>query len=218
MTDEGTRYFKSYSNLLTLSYARHQGHRTAARVKPELALNSFDTGLGHRLGSMLTSLFYQDPQHHDMHYNGFHAMRQGHGRAARAKPELVLNNFDTRLGHRLGRMFASLFHQDPSFRSRQVATLHNQRDFIFFRYIWRVPCLSISSSFFKSSGKPSPAPRTSFDSLRNERCASMEMQSRAVSQVTWIAFVKSRLCQGRCWHGMWPHKMVSTGGSAQLMP
>ena len=58
---------------------------------------------------------------------------QGHGRAARAKPELVLNNFDTRLGHRLGRMFASLFHQDPSFRSRQVATLHNQRDFIFFR-------------------------------------------------------------------------------------
>ncbi|CAL5229421.1 g12743 [Coccomyxa viridis] len=59
---------------------------------------------------------------------------KGHGRAARAKPELVLNNFDTRLGHRMGRMFASLFHQDPSFRSRQVATLHNQRDFIFFRH------------------------------------------------------------------------------------
>ena len=65
--------------------------------------------------------------------NHHFVVMQGHGRAARAKPELVLNNFDTRLGHRLGRMFASLFHQDPSFRSRQVATLHNQRDFIFFR-------------------------------------------------------------------------------------
>lgn len=59
--------------------------------------------------------------------------KQGHGRAARAKPELVLNNFDTRLGHRLGRMLASLFHQDPAFKSRQVATFHNQRDYIFFR-------------------------------------------------------------------------------------
>ena len=58
---------------------------------------------------------------------------QGHGRAARAKPELVLNGFGTRLGHRLGRQLASLFHQDPAFRSRQVATFHNQRDFIFFR-------------------------------------------------------------------------------------
>jgi ribosome production factor 1 len=46
----------------------------------------------------------------------------------------VLNNFDTRLGHRVGRMFASLFHQDPTFRGRRVVTFHNQRDFIFFRH------------------------------------------------------------------------------------
>ncbi|CAL8464898.1 g4433 [Coccomyxa elongata] len=59
---------------------------------------------------------------------------KGHGRAARMKPELILNHFDTRLGHRLGRMLASLFHQDPSFKSRQVATFHNQRDCIFFRH------------------------------------------------------------------------------------
>ena len=45
----------------------------------------------------------------------------------------MLNGFGTRLGHRLGRQLASLFHQDPAFRSRQVATFHNQRDFIFFR-------------------------------------------------------------------------------------
>lgn len=61
-------------------------------------------------------------------------MLQGHARATSHRPELVLNNFDTRLGHRVGRMFASLFHQDPTFRGRRVVTFHNQRDFIFFRH------------------------------------------------------------------------------------
>lgn len=46
----------------------------------------------------------------------------------------MLNNFTTRLGHRVGRMFASLFHQDPAFRGRRVVTFHNQRDFVFFRH------------------------------------------------------------------------------------
>jgi ribosome production factor 1 len=59
---------------------------------------------------------------------------QNHARATSHRPELVLNNFDTRLGHRVGRMFASLFHQDPTFRGRRVVTFHNQRDFIFFRH------------------------------------------------------------------------------------
>ena len=59
---------------------------------------------------------------------------RGHGRATTHKPELVLNNFDTRLGHRVGRMFASLFNQDPTFKGRRVVTFHNQRDFIFFRH------------------------------------------------------------------------------------
>jgi ribosome production factor 1 len=45
----------------------------------------------------------------------------------------VLNNFGTRLGRRVGRMLGSLFHQEPQFRGRRVATFHNQRDFIFFR-------------------------------------------------------------------------------------
>lgn len=50
------------------------------------------------------------------------------------RPEVILNNFSTRLGHSIGRLFAALFPQDPQFVGRQVATFHNQRDFIFFRF------------------------------------------------------------------------------------
>eukprot|EP00963_Diacronema_lutheri_P003358 scaffold281_cov318-Pavlova_lutheri.AAC.41 len=59
---------------------------------------------------------------------------KGHGKPTRHRPELVLNNFSTRIGNRVGRMFASLFNQDPEFRGRRVVTFHNQRDFIFFRH------------------------------------------------------------------------------------
>lgn len=58
---------------------------------------------------------------------------QGHGRPTSHKPELILNNFDTMLGRCVGRLFASLFCQDPNFRGRRVVTFHNQRDYIFFR-------------------------------------------------------------------------------------
>eukprot|EP00732_Lithocolla_globosa_P000504 Lithocolla_globosa_v1_NODE_157_length_5627_cov_12.255922.p3 type:complete len:297 gc:universal NODE_157_length_5627_cov_12.255922:3883-2993(-) len=56
-----------------------------------------------------------------------------HGRATSHYPELILNQFNTRLGHQVGRMFAVLFPQNPNFKGRQVVTFHNQRDFIFFR-------------------------------------------------------------------------------------
>ncbi|XP_025110958.1 LOW QUALITY PROTEIN: ribosome production factor 1-like [Pomacea canaliculata] len=49
------------------------------------------------------------------------------------QPELIFNNFNTRLGHSVGRLLASLFHPDPNFHGRRVVTFHNQRDFIFFR-------------------------------------------------------------------------------------
>ncbi|KAF7665919.1 hypothetical protein LDENG_00127070 [Lucifuga dentata] len=49
-------------------------------------------------------------------------------------PEVILNNFTTRLGHSIGRLLAALFPQEPQFVGRQVATFHNQRDFIFFRF------------------------------------------------------------------------------------
>lgn len=57
----------------------------------------------------------------------------GHGRSTDHVPELILNNFSTRLGKTAGRLFQSLFPQQPEFQGRQVVTLHNQRDFIFFR-------------------------------------------------------------------------------------
>lgn len=59
---------------------------------------------------------------------------KGHGRATSHRPELILNRFDTRLGRRVGRMLASLFHQDPHFKGRRAVTFHNQRDFVFFRH------------------------------------------------------------------------------------
>ena len=40
-------------------------------------------------------------------------------------PELILNNFDTMLGSRMGRMIASLFPQDPQLEKRRVITWHN---------------------------------------------------------------------------------------------
>jgi ribosome production factor 1 len=64
----------------------------------------------------------------------------GHGRPTTHIPELILNNFLTPLGKTTAGLFQSLFPQQPEFRGRQVVTLHNQRDFIFFRrhrYVFR---------------------------------------------------------------------------------
>ena len=66
--------------------------------------------------------------------------RKGHGDPTSHWPELILNNFKTRLGRKIGRMFAAIFPQKPDFNGRQVVTFHNQRDYIFFRqhrYIFR---------------------------------------------------------------------------------
>ena len=64
----------------------------------------------------------------------------GHGRPTSHIPELILNNFLTPLGKTTAGLFQSLFPQQPEFKGRQVVTLHNQRDFIFFRrhrYVFR---------------------------------------------------------------------------------
>jgi len=58
----------------------------------------------------------------------------GCGRSSKNRVELILTNFNTRLGARIGRLFASLFHQEPQFQGREVVAIHNQRDFIFFRH------------------------------------------------------------------------------------
>jgi len=64
----------------------------------------------------------------------------GHGNATSHYPELILNNFTTRLGVRVARFFQCMLPKQPEFVGRQVVTLHNQRDFIFFRrhrYVFR---------------------------------------------------------------------------------
>ncbi|KFM57961.1 Ribosome production factor 1, partial [Stegodyphus mimosarum] len=50
------------------------------------------------------------------------------------RPEIILNNFRTRLGLTIGRLFSSLFQHDPEFHGRRVVTFHNQRDYIFVRH------------------------------------------------------------------------------------
>ncbi len=57
-----------------------------------------------------------------------------HGRLTGHTPEVILNNFTTELGLRVGRMLGSLFPHTPNFVGRQAVTFHNQRDFIFFRF------------------------------------------------------------------------------------
>uniref|UniRef100_A0A7S3JUJ2 Brix domain-containing protein n=1 Tax=Aureoumbra lagunensis TaxID=44058 RepID=A0A7S3JUJ2_9STRA len=56
------------------------------------------------------------------------------GRKTKHNPEVILNNFSTRLGRRTGRFLASLFSHQPQFTGRQVVTFHNQRDYIFVRH------------------------------------------------------------------------------------
>lgn len=65
---------------------------------------------------------------------------KGHGNATSHVPELILNNFVTPLGKTAAGLFQSMFPRVPEFQGRQVVTLHNQRDYIFFRrhrYVFR---------------------------------------------------------------------------------
>ncbi|KAK6542291.1 hypothetical protein TWF694_006251 [Orbilia ellipsospora] len=65
---------------------------------------------------------------------------QGRGVNTDHIPELILNNFTTSIGKLTASLFQSLYPPQPQFQGRQVVTLHNQRDYIFFRqhrYIFR---------------------------------------------------------------------------------
>jgi len=59
---------------------------------------------------------------------------KGHGSSSFHIPEIILNRFSTRLGHRIGRLLGSMYSHDPEFQGRNVVTFHNQRDFIFVRH------------------------------------------------------------------------------------
>lgn len=60
-------------------------------------------------------------------------MKKTHKEFNKHRPEVILNNFNTRLGFTISRMLAALFHYEPEFRGRRCVTFHNQRDYIFFR-------------------------------------------------------------------------------------
>jgi len=59
---------------------------------------------------------------------------KGHGSSSFHLPEIILNRFSTRLGHRVGRLLGSMYSHNPEFHGRNVVTFHNQRDFIFVRH------------------------------------------------------------------------------------
>jgi len=64
----------------------------------------------------------------------------GHGNATNHYPELLLNNFQTPLGLLAAKSMETIFPHRPEIQGRQVVTLHNQRDYIFFRrhrYVFR---------------------------------------------------------------------------------
>ncbi|KAF9875544.1 RNA processing factor 1 [Colletotrichum karsti] len=64
----------------------------------------------------------------------------GHGNPTNHYPELLLNNFKTPLGLLTAALFQRLFPPRPEFEGRQVLTVHNQRDYLFWRrhrYVFR---------------------------------------------------------------------------------
>lgn len=64
----------------------------------------------------------------------------GHGNPTNHFPELILNGFRTPLGLLTAHLFKGLFPSHPEIQGRQVVTMHNQRDYIFFRrhrYVFR---------------------------------------------------------------------------------
>ncbi|XP_012221458.1 probable ribosome production factor 1 [Linepithema humile] len=61
-------------------------------------------------------------------------LKRNHKEITEHRPEVILNNFTTRLGFTIGRMLGALFHYQPEFKGRRAVTFHNQRDYIFFRH------------------------------------------------------------------------------------
>ncbi|KFB35725.1 hypothetical protein ZHAS_00002625 [Anopheles sinensis] len=67
-------------------------------------------------------------------YKSLKDLRRSAEDISKHRPEVILNNFTTRLGLTIGRMLGALFHYQPEFRGRRAVTFHNQRDYIFFRH------------------------------------------------------------------------------------
>ena len=76
-------------------------------------------------------------------------LRRNHKEITEHRPEVILNNFTTRLGHSVARMLGALFHYQPEFKGRRAVTFHNQRDYIFFRHHRYVHCFYNGKWIFK---------------------------------------------------------------------
>jgi ribosome production factor 1 len=50
---------------------------------------------------------------------------RNHGNPTDHFPELVINNFNSMVGRRVARFFASMFPHSPDFKARTVCTFHN---------------------------------------------------------------------------------------------
>ncbi|KAL3284626.1 hypothetical protein HHI36_018780 [Cryptolaemus montrouzieri] len=61
-------------------------------------------------------------------------LRKKHKDITAHRPEVILNQFTTRLGLTVGRMLGALFHYSPEFEGQRAVAFHNQRDYIFFRH------------------------------------------------------------------------------------
>jgi ribosome production factor 1 len=80
-----------------------------------------------------------------------------HGASTSHIPELHLHGFVTRLGHRVGRLLASLFPHNAELQGRQVVTFHNQRDYLFVRhhrYVFNEKTEQAASKKDEDTGKP----------------------------------------------------------------
>lgn len=58
----------------------------------------------------------------------------GHAKTSEHYPELIMRQFETRIGQFCSRMLRSLFPAQPEYEGRRVLTFHQQRDFIFVRH------------------------------------------------------------------------------------
>lgn len=107
---------KQVASLLVVKLAEKDAASESLTIQPSVAATGGPTALFRVTSATLGA---------DIH---------GHGNPTRHRPEVILNRFSTRLGHRVGRLLGSLFPHDPEFRGRRVVTFHNQRDFVFVRH------------------------------------------------------------------------------------
>ncbi|KAK0143393.1 Ribosome production factor 1 [Merluccius polli] len=137
--DEGTDEFSAYFNRLTnpkvLITTSDRPRGRTVRFCEQLATVIPDAHVYYRRGLALKRVIPQCVARGFTYLMVINEDRKRRGKdPTEHTPEVILNNFSTRLGHSIGRLFAALFPHDPQFVGRQVATFHNQRDFVFFRF------------------------------------------------------------------------------------